>query len=176
MSKQTKQNLNNEKEDKVNSSKENCSKGKSNINGNQNEKKENKKDDIQVHYILLHNFSKDKKKSENSKNSGTIQSIFINKNLRITLSKIKNQKKGGPNNSKNIFNRKSLTKENYSLNSNILSKKNMTPSQSLVNTNNETNYDYDSDNKQKYNILNFLDKSNKFSILEKKKIILLIFP
>jgi hypothetical protein len=62
MSKQTKQNLNNEKEDKVNSSKENCSKGKSNINGNQNEKKENKKDDIQVHYILLHNFSKDKKK------------------------------------------------------------------------------------------------------------------
>ena len=168
MSEQTNQNLNNEKENKVNSSKENYSNGKSNINDDQNEKKENKKDDSQVQYILFHNFSKDKKKNENSKNSGTIQSIVINKNLRITLSKIKNQMKGLSNNSKNIYYRKSLTKENYSLNPNISSKKNMTNSQSLVNTNMDTNYDYDNDNKQNYNILNFLDNSDKFSILEKK--------
>ena len=175
MSEQTNQNLNNEKENKVNSSKENYSNGKSNINDDQNEKKENKKDDSQAHYILFHNFSKDKKKNENSKNSGTIQSIVINKNLRITLSKIKNKMKGLSNNSKNIYYRKSLTKENYSLNPNISSKKNMTNSQSLVNTNMDTNYDYDNENKQNYNILNFLDSSDKFSIL-KKKIILLIFP
>ena len=168
MSEQANQNLNNGIEDKVNSSKENYSNGKSNINDDQNEKKENKKDDSQVHFILFHNFSKDKKKNENSKNSGTIQSIAINKNLRITLSKIKNQIRGLPNNSKNIYYRKSLTKENYSLNPNISSKKNMTNSQSLVNTNMDTNYDYDNDNKQNYNILNFLDSSDKFSILKKK--------
>ena len=168
MSEQINQNLNNEKEDKVNSSKENYSNGKSNINDGQREKKENKNDYSQNYYIFFHNFSKDRKKNENSKNSGTIQSIVINKNLRITLSKIKNQIRGLPNNSKNIYYRKSLTKGNYSLNSNILSKKNMTTSQSLVNTNMDTNYDYDSDNKQNYNILNFMDNLDKFSILEKK--------
>ena len=168
MSEQINQNLKNEKEDKINSSKENYSNGKSNINDDQSEKKENKKDSSQAHYILFHNFSKDKKKNENSKNSGTIQSIVINKNLRISLSKIKNQMRGLSNNSKNIYYRKSLTKENNSVNSNILSKKNMTVSQSLVNTNMDTNYDYDSDNKQNNNILNFLDNSDKFSILEKK--------
>ena len=168
MSEQINQNLNNEKEDKVNSSKENYSNGKSNINDGQREKKENKNDYSQNYYIFFHNFSKDRKKNENSKNSGTIQSIVINKNLRISLSKIKNQLRELPNKSKKVYYRKSLTKGNYSLNSNILSKKNMTTSQSLVNTNMDTNYDYDSDNKQNYNILNFMDNLDKFSILEKK--------
>ena len=169
MSEQTNQNINNENEDKVNSStKENSSNGKSNINDDQNGKKENKKDNSQFHYILFHDFSKDKKKNENSKNSGTIQSIVINKNLRISLAKIKNQMRGLSNKSKNIYYRKSLTKGNCSLNSNLLSKKNMTTSQSLVNTKMDTNYDYDSDNKQNYNILNYFDNSDKFSILEKK--------
>ena len=168
MSEQTNQNLKNEKEDKVNSSKENYSNGKSNVNDEQSEKKEKKKDDRQVHFILFHNFSKDTKKKENSKNAGTIKSIVINKNLRIILSKNKNQMKGLSNNSKNIYYRKSLTKENYSSNPNISSKKNMTNSQSLVNTNMDTNYDYDNDNKKNYNILNFLDSSDKFSILKKK--------
>ena len=98
-----------------------------------------------------------------------LESNDINKNLGISLSKIKNQIRGLSNNSKYIYYRKSLKKGNRSLNSHILSKKNMTTTcQSLVNTNMETNYDYDSDNKQNYNILNFLDSSDKFSILEKK--------
>ena len=116
------------------------------------------------HNILFHHFSKDKK--INKKNSGKIQSIIINTNLR-TLNKDKIVTKESSNklNPNIIYYKKNLIKSKSTINTHRQSKKNYNTSQSSIIANYDTNYDYDFDND---NYINFNDNSEKFNLLEKK--------
>ena len=125
------------------------------------------------HNILFHHYSKEKKTGENnSKNSGRIQSIIINTNLK-SLNKEKKLKRTLSNNSHGIYHKKKLIKSKRIINSNKLTKKNQNISQSSIIANYETNYDYDLENNynneiSNYNYINFSDNSEKLNLFERK--------
>lgn len=118
------------------------------------------------HNILFHHFSKEKKISK--KNTGKIQSIIINANLK-TLKKENNSTRALSKNSNSniIYYKKNLMKSKSNINTNRQSKKNNNTSQSSIIANYETNYDYDFDNNND-NYINFNDNSEKINLLEKK--------
>ena len=125
------------------------------------------------HNILFHHYSKEKKTGENnSKNSGRIQSIIINTNLK-SLNKEKKLKRTLSNNSHGIYHKKKLIKSKRIINSKKLTKKNQNISQSSIIANYETNYDYDLENNynneiSNYNYINFSDNSEKLNLFERK--------
>ena len=118
----------------------------------------------QNHNILFHNYTKEKKIEENNKkNSGRIQSIIINTNLKA-LNKEKSIIRNLPNNSELIYYKKHLKKAKSTINSNRATKKYNNTSQSSIIANYETNYDYDYDynyDNENYNFLNFNENHNK---------------
>ena len=119
---------------------------------------QSKKFITQNHNILFSHYSKDK---DNKSNSGSIQSIVINTNLKSSTIKDNNNSninsnrtRSLSNNSKLIYHKKSLQRakkinnnnNNNNINPNIYHKKNNNTSQSTINANFETNYDYDCEN------------------------------
>ena len=170
---------------------------------------QSKKFIAQNHNILFSHYSKDK---DSKSNSGSIQSIVINTNLKSSSIKDnsnsnsnsntnRNRIRSLPNNSKLIYHKKSLQKaktinnnsNNSNINSNIYHKKNNI-SQSTINANFDTNYDYDcennitnantnitnnpninsntstnnNNNNNIFNYINFTNNSDKFNLLEKQ--------
>ena len=161
---------------------------------------QSKKFITQNHNILFSHYSKDK---DNKSNSGSIQSIVISTNLKSSSIKDNsntnsNRTRSLSNNSKLIYHKKSLQKvkkinnsNNSNINPNIYHKKNNNISQSTINANFETNYDYDcennitntntnitnnpninsntsSNNNNIFNYINFTNNSDKFNLLEKQ--------
>ena len=161
---------------------------------------QSKKFITQNHNILFSHYSKDK---DNKSNSGSIQSIIISTNLKSSSIKDNsntnsNRTRSLSNNSKLIYHKKSLQKvkkinnsNNSNINPNIYHKKNNNISQSTINANFETNYDYDcennitntntnitnnpninsntsSNNNNIFNYINFTNNSDKFNLLEKQ--------
>ena len=162
---------------------------------------QSKKFITQNHNILFSHYSKDK---DNKSNSGSIQSIVISTNLKSSSIKDNSNTKSNrtrslSNNSKLIYHKKSLQKvkkinnnnNNSNINQNIYHKKNNNISQSTINANFETNYDYDcennitntntnitnnpninsntsSNNNNIFNYINFTNNSDKFNLLEKQ--------
>ena len=161
---------------------------------------QSKKFITQNHNILFSHYSKDK---DNKSNSGSIQSIVISTNLKSSSIKDNSNTKSNrtrslSNNSKLIYHKKSLQKvkkinnsNNSNINPNIYHKKNNNISQSTINANFETNYDYDcennitntntnitnnpninsntsSNNNNIFNYINFTNNSDKFNLLEKQ--------
>ena len=119
------------------------------------------------HNILFHHYTKDKFNENNKKNSGIIQSIIINTNLK-SFNKENKIVRTLSNNSNVVYHKKNLTKAKSAFNSYRQTKKNHNVSQSSIIANYETNYDYDFDNND--NCINLNDNSEKFNSLAKKNL------
>lgn len=167
---------------------------------------QSKKFITQNHNILYSHYSKEK---DIKSNSGSIQSIVISTNLKSSTIKDNNTSNTNSNrirslsnNSKLIYHKKSLQKaksinnnsNSNNINSNIYHKKNNNTSQSTINANFDTNYDYDcennitnntntnsnitnnpninsntiTNNNNIFNYINFTNNSDKFNLLEKQ--------
>ena len=113
------------------------------------------------HNILFHHYSKEKNRDKNKKNSGKIQCIIINTNLRTSLNKDNDKTRTLSNSKKYIYNKKNLIKAKSTIKANRLHKNKI--SESSIIANYETNYDYDCDNNNNNNNDNYLKSINNNS-------------
>lgn len=120
------------------------------------------------HNILFHHYSKDKNRDKNKKNSGKIQCIIINTNLRTSLNKDNDKTRTLSNSKKYVYHKKNLIKAKSTIKANRLQKNKI--SESSIIANYETNYDYDCDNNNNNNdnyVISINNNSDKLNYIER---------